>query len=241
MSKLIAFFLVVAVLAGGGYWYWTTTPQYSLLQVRNAFKNHDIVLFNKLVDLDAVSGDIVDFVVSKPVGALSDLGPVGKIFGFGLVSFVKPQIVESVKKQVTDVVLQGAVSAPPSHPDEQSSIPAEQSTIQPVASFSFDSDHPRKISLKKMIRDLGFRGKIYHGIAYVRNEGKVCFTGLNLFNEKYNREFVLELRMADMGGYWRINQLSNVGKFVSEIYDLEVNTKNEKAQRTPAPTGNNHA
>jgi hypothetical protein len=221
MPKFIAFIVVLAALAGGGYWYWTTTPQYSLIQAKDSFKNHDIVTFTKYVDIDSVSGDVVDFVVSKPVGALSDLGPVGKIFSFGLVSFVKPQIVDSVKQQVTNLVLQGGVNSSSATPKDQ--------TIQPVANFSFSGDTPRKISLKNMIRDLGFRGKIYHGIAYVRTEGKVAFTGLNLMNRKYNRDFVLELRMHDMGGYWRIDQLSNLGEFVSEIYKLETNTRNHEA------------
>jgi hypothetical protein len=224
MPKFLIAIIVLAIAAGGGYWYWTTTPQYSLLEVRNAFKSHDVQAFNKYVDVDAISGDIVDVVVEKPTGIISEFGPVGKLFSFGLVSFIKPQIAESVKRQLNQLVADGGV---------KSMADREQKT-------QLVSDEPRKkISLKNFIRDLGFTGKIYHGIAYVRSEGKASRAGINLFNEKYNRDFVLELRMADMGGYWQINQLSNLREFVGSIFKLE--TKGPEAQAFPCAAGKNNA
>ncbi|MGE5422809.1 MAG: hypothetical protein ACM3QW_06075, partial [Ignavibacteriales bacterium] len=51
---VIWYLLIFVVVGAGGYWYWTSTPQYSIRQIDRAVSNHDLVTFRKYVDMNTV-------------------------------------------------------------------------------------------------------------------------------------------------------------------------------------------
>jgi hypothetical protein len=100
--------LFLLALGGGGWWYWTRTPQYSLREVGNAIKTHDLAKFQKYVDVDGVTNMLVDSFVSaalknqKP--AATQWEQAGQNFGQGLIMMMKPRLAAEIKQKITELV-----------------------------------------------------------------------------------------------------------------------------------------
>jgi hypothetical protein len=195
--------VVIVIAAAAGWWYWTTTPQYSVLKIHDAVKSHDLASFQKYVDVDSVASHMVDDLLTKPVQNALGPGIVGQLLGFGIGMLVKPMLVASMKQEITDYVT-GEASASTSWNSND--------RYQPVGAHIF----------RGIPGQLGFTGKVYKGIDYVRTEGKVSLVGLKLYNEKYNADLVLELKLRNADGYWRLTELSNLQSFMSKITDLQL-------------------
>ncbi len=195
--------IVILIIAGlGGYWFWTTTPQYSVLQIRDSIRHHDLVTFEKYVDMDSIASQMVDDMLTRPVRKALGENFLSEVLGFGLTMFVKPELVDNMKQKITNYV-EGTT-------DDADQAAADSSVRQSASR-----------ALKSIPARLGFTDHIFKGIAYVRSEDKLCFVGLNLHNAKYNADLVLELKLRGMGGYFRLAALSNLQDFMSKVSDLQ--------------------
>jgi hypothetical protein len=95
----LAFLALLA--AGGGYWYWTTTPQYSLEQARRAFQTHDLAAFDKYVDVDSLVETGIDALAAEASreGAGGAVGAaVALLFRGRLAAELETQVRRSVEK-----------------------------------------------------------------------------------------------------------------------------------------------
>ncbi|HEY9870671.1 MAG TPA: hypothetical protein V6D08_16005, partial [Candidatus Obscuribacterales bacterium] len=219
MRTLLTLLLLLAVLAGAGYWYWTTTPEYSIREARGAIKTHDIDKFRKYVDAESVASGMVDSFLAGPTREMRGLGIVGHLLTFGLVTFIKPGLVAGLKQEMLDMVERGVQAAQP-----QDDAPGPSS---PHSDGGGDAETPGAtasdgISLKRTMSTFGFKGKLYNGTEYTRREGKLAVVGLKLYNQKYNRDFVLDVKLRDMGGYWQVIGLPNLTQLLQELIKLEV-------------------
>ena len=115
----IAIFLATLGICGGAGWHWFSgTPRYSLMQLRNAVKDNNLEEIDNYVDRKAVSGQIVDIAVETAIAkakaqsndelwgtlksSLEDkdnfLGSLGATFGKGLVkTTLRPVVEEAIK------------------------------------------------------------------------------------------------------------------------------------------------
>lgn len=211
-------FFIVLLLVGGalGYWYWTTTPQYSVLKLHEAIKSHDLYAFHKYADVDSIASRMVDDLLTKPVQNALGPGIVGQLLGFGLGVFVKPALVASMKEEINHYV-EGQPAGPSSFLFE----PA----VRPVSNGVFQS----------IPGQLGFTGKVFNKIEYVRTEGKISLVGLSLHNTKYASDLVLELKMRDAGGYWCLVELSNLQDFMGKIFNLQMQNSKQTESMDLAP------
>lgn len=214
------FLLVIVVFAVGiGYWYWTTTPEYSLREARAAIKSHDLVKFQKYVDVESVASGMVDSFMAGPVHDMSGLGFVGRMLTIGLVGLVKPSLIDSVKEEILRLVEKGA----PQTASSSENSPPGESTDQESASEDLPgpTNAGSGISLKQSLKTFGFKGKLYNGTEYSRREGKLAYVGLKLYNQKYNRDLTLEVKLLDMGGYWQVIGLPNLTQMLQTLVKLE--------------------
>lgn len=204
---MVKWLIVILLVAGAlGYWYWTTTPTYSVLQIRSSIKNHDVAAFEKYADIDSLASHMVDDLLTKPVQQALGPGIIGQLLGYGLGVFVKPVMVSGIKEQIVSYI-EGESRESTSYQDDG----AKQSSTH---------------VFRGIPGQLGFGGKIFQGIDYVRTEGKLSYVGLKLHNEKHDADLVLELKLRDAGGHWRLVELSNLQSFMGKIVELQ--TKQQK-------------
>ena len=102
MWKIAIVFLLV--FANFGYWYWTTTPFYSILEIRESIIHHDLKTFEQYVDVERVSSHMIDGFLTPQVRSRLSKGVLGDLLGSGLISLVKPTLMDVIKNEVSHFV-----------------------------------------------------------------------------------------------------------------------------------------
>ncbi|PAB61010.1 DUF2939 domain-containing protein [Anaeromicrobium sediminis] len=98
---LIGLIVVGTIVA---YMYWVRTPQYSLNQIKKAVQQHDLITFEKYVDIDSLVTRFIDQAIAKEMHNSTD--GTAKLAA-GLVEMIKPKIVESSKNQIKAYIEKG--------------------------------------------------------------------------------------------------------------------------------------
>lgn len=197
----IVILVLISILGFGGYLYWKyiRSPKYSLLQARKAFEQHDIESFEKYVDIEGVIGNAVDQILeveAQKQEPEDEWERLGKSFGIGLVSLMKPQLIKLYKEQVVKLV-------------ESGNFKGESKTEEKAPS-----------SLSGLWNRV--RGKNnFPNIAYIKKNGKLAYVGLNVFDKEDNAHLILELKMRNKGNYWQVAEISNLGKYIKKTNELE--------------------
>ncbi|MFQ5714880.1 MAG: hypothetical protein ACE5GU_12690 [Candidatus Scalinduaceae bacterium] len=201
---IIATAITIIILGVGGYYYWkrTTSPEYSLWQAKKAFEQHDLISFEKYVDIEGITSSLIGQILEisteqeKPKDEWEQLG---ESFGKGLVALLKPQLGKLAKQQVAEIVESGRF-------EEKK----EDKT----------SEEP-EFSLSEIWNKVGGEETGFQGIEYVEKEGKIAYIGLKFFQKKYNMDLILDLKMRDKGGYWQVAELSNFADYMKKMDELE--------------------
>ncbi|RZK17142.1 MAG: hypothetical protein EOO56_18565, partial [Hymenobacter sp.] len=112
MKKLVLLLLLLA-LVGGGYFYYKslkTGPGYALMQAAAATQTHDLATFERYVDVDALTGHLVDDVANQG-SMLSSLLPGGSLAMQGALRLLKPQLSKAAHKEIQRYVETGSLEA----------------------------------------------------------------------------------------------------------------------------------
>lgn len=102
MVRISLLFLVV--LFNLGYWYWTTTPYYAVLQIRDSIKEHNLAKFEEFVDIESVAEKMIDGFLTPQMRERLSRGVLGELLGSGIISLMKPTLVDLIKEEVTHFV-----------------------------------------------------------------------------------------------------------------------------------------
>lgn len=87
-----------------GYWYWTTTPFYSILEIKESIVHHDLKTFEQYVDVERVSSHMIDGFLTPQVRSRLSKGVLGDLLGSSLISLVKPTLMDIIKNEVSHFV-----------------------------------------------------------------------------------------------------------------------------------------
>ena len=208
---------VLALLAVCGYWYWTRTPVYSLHQAWNAVQQHDVTTFQKYVDVEGVCGRLIDeaFDATQDLTSQSKspYESLGTYLAKGLVTLAKPTLVRAMKDEVLRFVEEGEF---------------EEARASPSADLGgtvMGSGEPalanEGLSLRALYEKGGAKGTRFVGIDGVKKEGKIAFVGLKFWDSRFATDYVVQIKMRDMGGYWQVAEVPNVAQLLRKISELE--------------------
>ena len=108
-KKFIFLILVVIILlCSVGFYYWTTTPQYALSQIRKAYAKHDVTLALKYIDADAIMDDFWEQIKLESLSRMdspnNDFESLGITIGQNLMEKYKPMIKESARIKLVDSI-----------------------------------------------------------------------------------------------------------------------------------------
>jgi hypothetical protein len=197
MKKFLLLLLVVAAV--GGYFYYqhfTSSPKYSLLQVHEAMEDHDMVAFEKYVDVPGVTGSLVDQLAEQR-GLISALNPASGIMRQAL-RYMKPQLTQVARKEIEKYVETG--------------------------DFKKDPNAPKKkvdISLSGLWHKVVSDSAAFKGVKYVKEEGETALVGIEFTQPRYDTTMVLEVRMRDQGDYWQVVALTNTADLLKHTTRLQ--------------------
>lgn len=202
MKKMILIMGVSLVAVSSfGYNYWTSTPEYSLIQIKKSIDTHNISLFQKHVDIDSVVNRAVDVLIGQVLDESIDsdssgLEALGASLAAGMVMLMKPKIVEYATSKIVHFIEEGKG---PQKADQQSAKEA-QKTLSGVESFF--SNH-------KEIKQ-----------SYLKKQENIAYLGIQRFDEKLKDVITLEFKLRKMDGYWQLVEVSNLEVMMSRIETL---------------------
>jgi hypothetical protein len=219
LEQLIVPVAFLTGVIGLVYWYWTTTPSYAVNQVVWSIRHRDTGVFQKYVDVDSISSKAFDDLVHGKARA-SLLGSYDAMIGSGIVSYFKPELVAIAREYVVKCISAGTLSRALSQ-RQPAAVTAPTDTI---ASGADDNLVPselctsrrERIKINQALRDYGFCREGFRGIAYLKATGPVAYLGLKFHSLKSQQDFIVEFRLDDAGGYWRITELSNLDDLIAQ-------------------------
>ena len=246
----------MTVIAGLAYWYWTTTPTYSLTQILGAVKNRDVDTFQKYVDVESITDRAIDDVLHGPARESGMFGNMDNMIGAGIIGLFKPEIAAIAKTQVLKFVESGALikamkegkkAAQAQAGQIPTSVPAgtatteignpagtasssETSSTLAISDNSMVGRYARKLKLGSSLKAYGLSGEGYKGIDYLKIEGQTALVGFKFHSNKFQRNIIIEIKMEENGGYWKVTEFSNLNDLINTYLETK-----DKLESTALP------
>jgi hypothetical protein len=201
MKKLVLLLLLLAVVAGGYYYYTSLKagPQYALMQAAAATQTHDLVAFERYVDVDALTGHLVDDVASQG-SLLTALVPGGGFAMQSALRMLKPQLAKAAHKEIQRYVETGSLEA------------ANAAAPKHLVNLSFTGLAGRVVG-----PDSEFKG-----IKYTTEKGDEALIGLEFTQPKFDTTMVLEVKMLKQpDGHWQAKEITNTSELLRHVAQLE--------------------
>lgn len=198
---IISVSVIVVIAIAIYYWQWTCSPKYSLLQAKKAIENHDVVSFEKYVDVQSLTERLIDqfldMTTAQQEQPVNEWEQMGQNIAKGFINLLKPQLAKLAKEQVAYYVEKGSFED------------------------AKDKAEGPQFSLKEIWNKSGREKSKFRGFEYVKKDGKIAVVGLGFFHEEYNTKLVLDIKMREKGGYWQVAELSNFSDYMKKLDELE--------------------
>ena len=192
--KKIGLGVVVAILCALAYYflYWTKTPVYSANIIRESIAKHDVVTFEKHVDMDTLYGKGYDDAIIA-IDRIEGNGISTNPFAMGILQMMKPAIVNELKAK----------------------------TLEEIKGVD-NGQSSKKNQATKMAEDLQEKADVknadFKDITVVSKEKGEAIVALTLHNKKFNKDFELKVKMAELqDGTWKLKEITNLVDFLVEV------------------------
>jgi hypothetical protein len=200
--KRILLALLVLVLVGGGYYYYKflrNTPVSALMQAARATQTHDVATFERFVDVEALTGGVVDDIASNS-SLLSAVVPGGGFMLRSGIGLLKPQLAKAAHSEVQRYVETGSLEA------------AIAAAPKRTVNISF---------LGLMGRMIG-PGSSFKGIKYTTEQGDEARVGIEFTQPRYDTTMVAEVLLKRQpDGHWQAKRISNTGEMLRQVAHQE--------------------
>lgn len=203
MKSVLILVVLLGVLACGGFFYWQTTPDYTLSQIKAGIKEHDVEKFKKFIDVHSLAASIVDGVVSKPVQGLMGDNIFGKMLFSGFMGFVKPEMTSSFEEDILKWVATGSAKTKD----------GSESNTASGASFANFS------------KSMGLNKKKFKAIKRKTESGDSALVTLLFTDKETNSEFDLVVKMvkddSSWPPHWTIVSIENCADVLVKLSETE--------------------
>lgn len=200
MKKILLLVLLIA-LAAAGYYYYNSLkngPSGALASAAAAVQAHDMVGFEKYVDISSVTSHLVDDVTQQG-SALTSLLPGGSLATGLAMRMLKPTLAKAAHKEVQRYVETGSLEA------------AAAAAPKRLVNISLTG-----LASKVVSPDSKFKG-----VKYTREEGDNAYVGLEVSQPRYDTTMVVEVKMRRQGDHWRMTQITNSAELLRGVARLE--------------------
>ena len=205
-KKLIILLVFIAVIITVIIsWKLMISPQYSLKQLKKAIANDNLVAFDKYVDLDRTIDQALEQIWQYFSSPVAENGKdrwvnLRNEIGYGLLSMAKPNLKEIIKKEVYNYIISEKLFEDKS--EEDNSL------------FNF--------LMKKVQERINPEDWEYQSINYVSMSGDFAFLGLTYYDQSRDTNFIVEVKMRNMRGYWQIIEITNIAQLLNLFYNTDI-------------------
>lgn len=180
--------LIIVVIAGWWFLYYTKTPTYSLGLVKKSIQQQDIETFKRHVDLDTlIDSAIDDFIASDDKVAEMKNNP----FASGLFQMLKPTLIDYSKKSIYALIEKG------SNDEVRQQNNGTNDIINNMPSLS---------------------NKSFIGIGKTQKNGKTATVEIKVNDEEINGEFTFVISMRELNdGTWQVTKINNLTDYLKAV------------------------
>ena len=203
ISITILSILVLATFLGFNYW--KSTPEYSLLKIKDAIDTKDVYLFKKYVDLETVIERSVDVALEKSLENMEEKKDENifldtSSFAKGLVALMKPSLVKGLINQVEKYV---------------------------EGKENINKSLVKNDRTNTVLQDLGLSSKrnmLNNGKKkYLKKDRKAARLGME-FQGKDGEIIQIELKLRKYEDYWRVTEIANLSELVDYFFPKELDS-----------------
>lgn len=202
----LLFFVVIISLFIS--WRIIVSPQYSLKQLKKTIVNNDTVTFDKYVDLDRAVEAAIDQIWqynSPVVDSRKNLWfDIRNEIGNALLSVVKPNLKEIIKKEIYSYISQG---------EREDAI-------------SQGGNRLISVFVKKAKEIINPDDWEFQSVNYVKIKNDVASLGLTYYNRTKQSNFIVEVEMRKMSRYWQITEITNINQLLNIFLNISNSLKN---------------
>lgn len=219
MSKKTLGIIFALVIIGGciSGWYWyKTTPAYSLNEINKAIKEGNRIKFGYYVDLDRIFDNIIDDIVAKASRSTStqdnaSLSLLGSMLGTKIFTDVTAR---GYKNELRSVILESVESG-------------LADSIITIINGKKSGTRYHQLMREALHDDIEFRG-----LAEIQRVEDIAVTGLQLNYVLLDTMLTLEVQMGRVKNRWKVIRIHNLFGYIEEISNLRLACLEDANQRT---------
>lgn len=191
MKYAVAAFAVFMSFGAGGYFYWISTPEYSLNQIKVSIQDKNKALFESHVDVKRITGSVVDEVVQMTVSDSTKnkngWAAVGGMFAAKMIESMKPQFEGMVEKEISKLF----------------------ETNREVASKKVNNPLKELTNVREQLSFTGFEKKTC--------SDQICYFELSFQHNLTRSNAVLTAKMEKLNGSWKLVELPSFIESLKKI------------------------
>lgn len=185
---IVAAVFVLVVIVAFYLLYWVKTPQYSLGVIKEAVAKHDLVTFEKRVDLQNIGNNAIDDIIATTIPK-EDLQTQVVV---GIITMVKSVAVPEFVVQVQKYVKTGNVG-------------------------KLEEQNDGQVIVASVAERTGIMAMKFMGIESTDRNKNEAIVNIKLFDQQLDENFILKLQMKQMGdGNWGVTQIANLKEFIAK-------------------------
>jgi hypothetical protein len=199
---IIVALVLLLVIAGGGFWFWTTTPQYSLEQIKEAATDHNVSKFQMYFNIDEVADSMVKDLIASPIRKVLGGELLERFLSSGMVSesTVRHEVASGIAGDIKILVETG------SFPESGSGASS-------------------KVSMGALDQRLGISTLSLKKMQDIKVDGNTATVTMILHNDKFNTDLEMLGELQNKDGYWQATRIINIVQCFQQLFDLEAKTK----------------
>ena len=178
------------------FFYWIKTPTYSINIIRDSINNHDILKFEKHVDIDRVFEKAYDdsaIGIDKCEGGSVLTAPKGQL----LMEMYKPQSLRALKNEALEVVKGNTLAKSTGRTDSERYV----------------------FNVRERLNLLETKNIEVKNISQISEDNNTTLMNINIYNKKIDNSFGLVVKMEKLDdGSWKIVEIYNLVDFFVEMY-----------------------
>lgn len=176
--------------------YWIKTPNYSINIIRNSINNHDILKFEKHVDLDRVFNKAYDdsaIGIDKCEGGTVLTDPKGQLF----MALYKPQSIRAMKNEALEVIKGNTLAESAGRTDPEKYV----------------------FNIRQRLNIIEAKNIEVKNISLESEDSNFTLMSITIFNKKIDKDFKLIVKMEKLNdGSWKVVEIYNLVDFFVEMY-----------------------
>ncbi len=204
---IIVALVLILFIGGGGFWYWTTTPEYSLDQIRQSVVEHNVSKFLMYFSTGQVADSMVKDLMASPLRKTLGGEALERFSGMVSESTIQHEVASGIANDIKILVETGNFRAP-------------------------EGGASDKVSLGALDDRLGIRTLSLKKLQDIKVNGNIATVRMILHSGKFNVDFDMFGELENKDGYWQATRIVNIVECFQKLFDLA--DGNSKSFRLPS-------